>query len=54
MNAVQFYRVSRIVISTLPVTKSGWLRSDLIARVSKATNMDVEHVVAEVPAEVES
>jgi hypothetical protein len=54
MNAVQFYRVSRIVISTLPVTKSGWLRSDLIARVSKATNMDVEHVVAEAPAEVES
>ena len=54
MNAVQFYRVSRIVISTLPVTKSGWLRSDLIARVSKATNMDVEHVVAEMPAEVES
>src|ERR687893_1090148 len=52
MNAVQFYRVSRIVISTLPVTKSGWLRSDLIARVSKATNMDVEHVVAEAPAEV--
>ena len=51
MNALQFYRVSRVVISTLPVTKSGWMRSDLIERVSKATNIDVEHVVAEAPAE---
>lgn len=54
MNALQFYRVSRIVISTLPETKSGWLRSDLIERVSKAANMDVEHIVAEAAAEVES
>jgi len=54
MNALQFYRVSRIVISTLPVTRSGWMRSDLIERVSKATNIDVEHVVAEAPAEAKS
>ncbi|MFP5362775.1 MAG: hypothetical protein ACLGI5_08610 [Thermoleophilia bacterium] len=54
MNALQFYRVSRIIISTLPVTKSGWMRSDLIERVRKATNIDVEHVVAEAPAEVSS
>lgn len=52
MNALQFYKVSRIVISTLPVTKSGWMRSDLIERVSKATNIEVEHIVAEAPAEV--
>lgn len=52
MNALQFYSVSRVVISTLPVTKSGWMRSDLIERVRKATNIDVEHVVAETPAEV--
>lgn len=54
MNALQFYRVSRVIISTLPATKSGWLRSDLIERVSKATNIDVEHIVAEAPAEVGS
>jgi hypothetical protein len=54
MNALQFYRVSRIVISTLPVTRSGWMRSDLIERVSKATNIDVEHVVAEAAAEATS
>jgi hypothetical protein len=54
MNALQFYKVSRVIISTLPVTKSGWMRSDLIERVSKASNIDVEHVVAEAPAEVSS
>jgi hypothetical protein len=51
MNALQFYRVSRIVISTLPVTRSGWMRADLISRVSKASNIPVEHIVAEAPAE---
>jgi hypothetical protein len=51
MNALQFFHVSRIVISTLPVTKSGWLRSDLIERVRRASNVEVEHVVAEAPAE---
>ena len=49
MNALQFFHVSRIVISTLPVTKSGWMRSDLVERVRKASNVEVEHVVAEVP-----
>jgi hypothetical protein len=53
MNALQFYRVSRIVISTLPVTRSGWLRADLIARVTKASNVEVEHIVAESQAEAE-
>jgi hypothetical protein len=47
MNALQFYRVSRIIISTLPVTRSGWLRADLISRVRKASNLEVEHIVAE-------
>jgi hypothetical protein len=51
MNALQFFHVSRVVISTLPVTRSGWMRSDLIERVRKAANIEVEHVVAEAPAE---
>ncbi|CAN5484773.1 hypothetical protein BH20ACT17_BH20ACT17_05540 [soil metagenome] len=55
INALQFYRVSRIVVSTLPVTRSGWMRSDLIARLQKASNIEVEHVVAEpAPAEAEA
>ena len=47
MNALQFFKVERVVISTLPATRSGWLRADLIARVRKASNVDVDHIVAE-------
>jgi hypothetical protein len=47
MNALQFYKVSRIIVSTLPVTRSGWLRADLITRLRKASNIEVEHIVAE-------
>jgi hypothetical protein len=47
MNALQFYTVNSVVISTLPEERSGWLRQDLIARVRKASNIDIEHIVAE-------
>jgi hypothetical protein len=46
MNALQFFRVDDIIISTLPATRSGWLRADLIDRVRKVTNKPVEHVTA--------
>jgi hypothetical protein len=46
MNALQFFRVSRVVISTLPETKSGWLRADLIERVRRYAACPVEHIVA--------
>jgi hypothetical protein len=46
MNALQFFRVSRVVISTLPETKSGWLRADLIERARRYAACPVEHVVA--------
>jgi hypothetical protein len=45
MNALQYFRFDDIVISTFPETKSGWLRSDLIDRVRRATGKPVEHVV---------
>ena len=44
MNALQFFRVDDIVISTLPATRSGWMRADLIERVRRASNKPVEHV----------
>jgi hypothetical protein len=47
MNALQFYTVSSVVISTLPEARSGWLRQDLIARVRKGSNIEIEHLVAE-------
>ena len=44
-NAIQYFRVDDIVISTFPETKSGWLRTDLIERVRRATGKPVEHIV---------
>jgi hypothetical protein len=45
-NALQFFRIDDIVISTLPETKSGWMRANLVERVRKSTNAPVEHIVA--------
>lgn len=46
MNALQFFRATDVVISTLPETRSGWLRAGLIDRVRRATSIPVEHVAA--------
>ncbi|HEY7968115.1 MAG TPA: hypothetical protein VID68_13920 [Solirubrobacteraceae bacterium] len=46
LNALQFFRVTRVVISTFPETKSGWLRADLVGRVRRYAACTVEHVVA--------
>ncbi len=53
MNALAFFDVDDIVISTYPQTRSGWLRADLIERVKKASGLAVDHIVAE-PASVRS
>jgi hypothetical protein len=47
MNAIQLFHISEVVISTLPSTKSGWMRADLIERVRKASGVPVEHVTAQ-------
>jgi hypothetical protein len=44
-NALQYFRVDDIVISTFAETKSGWMRADLISRVRSASGKPVEHVV---------
>src|SRR3954452_13898355 len=44
-NALQFYAVDEIVISTFPATRSGWMRADLVERVQASTGKPVEHVV---------
>jgi hypothetical protein len=49
MNALQLFRVDDVVISTLPETRSGWMRADLIERVRKASGKPVDHVAAEAP-----
>ena len=45
MNALGAFRVDDIVISTYSETRSGWLRADLIARVRKASQKPVKHII---------
>jgi hypothetical protein len=47
VNSLALFRVDDLVISTLPDERSGWLRSQLIERVQRATTTPVEHVVVE-------
>jgi len=42
-NAIEFYQVDDILISTLPGDKSQWLRDDLIGRVREFTDKPVSH-----------
>jgi hypothetical protein len=44
--ALHFYGIDEIVISTFPATRSGWLRSDLVGRVQASTDKPVHHVVS--------
>src|SRR5919204_3155447 len=48
-NALQFYSIDEIVISTFPGERSGWLRMNLVERTRAATGKPVEHI--EVSAE---
>ena len=45
LNALELFRVTDVVISTLPNERSGWMRSDVLGRVKRATDVPVEHVV---------
>jgi hypothetical protein len=44
MNAVQYFHISQIVISTLPEGSSQWMAQKLTERVAGATGKPVEHV----------
>lgn len=46
MNALHFFRIDDVLISTLPETRSGWMRAHLVERVRQSTNCPVEHIVA--------
>jgi hypothetical protein len=44
MNAVQYFHISEVVISTLPEGTSKWVADKLVDRVRGATNLPVEHI----------
>lgn len=50
-NALSFYGIDEIVISTFPETRSGWLRGGLVERIQSSTSKPVHHVVSEDGAE---
>lgn len=51
MDAVREYAPDEIIVSTKPTTVSGWLRRDLIERLSDASGLPVEHVVTDLDTE---
>jgi hypothetical protein len=44
MNALQFFQISEVVISTLPGDTSKWVADKLVERVQSASNVPVEHI----------
>jgi len=46
-NALEFYGIDEVVISTFPETRSGWLRADLVGRIQSSTSKPVHHVVSD-------
>jgi hypothetical protein len=44
MNAVDYFYISEIVISTLPETSSKWVADKLVDRIQTAANKPVEHI----------
>jgi phosphopantetheine adenylyltransferase len=54
METINDERVDEIIVSTFPQARSGWLRRDLIERLRKDSGLPVEHVVSDVPSEVEA
>lgn len=51
MDAISFYDIDEVIVSTHPATSSGWLRRDLVERIHEASGLPVEHVVTDISAE---
>jgi hypothetical protein len=47
MDAIAHRRPDEVIVSTHPVTQSGWLRRDLIDRIRNASGLPVEHIVVD-------
>jgi hypothetical protein len=51
MDAIREYEPDEIIVSTKPATVSGWLRRDLVERITEASGLPVEHVVTDIDRE---
>jgi hypothetical protein len=54
MNALQFFHISEVVISTLPEDTSKWVADKLVERVKASTNLPVEHIESRATAPAEA
>jgi hypothetical protein len=54
MNALQFFHISEVVISTLPGDTSKWVADKLVERVSGAANVPVQHIESRATAGAEA
>ena len=48
MDAIAHHRIDEVILSTLPITSSGWLRRDLPERIEQASGLPVKHVVTDI------
>ena len=44
MNALQYFHISQVVVSTLPEGSSQWVADKLVERIESQTNKPVEHI----------
>src|SRR5436305_2615252 len=51
MDAIADFHPDEIIVSTHPITQSGWLRKDLVERIRDASGLPVEHVVVDLAQE---
>jgi hypothetical protein len=54
LNALQYFRISEVVISTLPEDASRWVADKLVDRVRDAANVPVEHIESRATAPAEA
>jgi hypothetical protein len=47
MDSIDHWSIDEVIVSTHPVTASGWLRRDLVDRIRAASGLPVEHVVVD-------
>jgi hypothetical protein len=51
MDAIREWHPDEIVVSTKPMSSSGWLRRDLVERIEDASGLPVHHVIVDIEGE---
>lgn len=51
MDAIDEHHPDEVIVSTLPLSASGWLRRDLVQRIAESSSLPVKHVVVDLDSE---